>query len=74
MKKERANMYEMMIKDSKVFKLQNKSFFIDSPSCEKENVEMFISKKMANSLTHDMEELARYMTSTILEGLLNGRR
>ncbi|WP_024348172.1 hypothetical protein [Lacrimispora indolis] len=73
MKKERMNMYEMMVKDSRTFKPLSKSFFLDAPTNEKE-VKAVISKKIVNSLSHDMEEFAYFMTRSILEGLLDDRR
>lgn len=73
MKKERLNMYEMMVRDSKVFKTINKNFFLEAPSNEEE-VTIIISKKIVNSLSRDMEELAHLMTKSILEGLLDDRR
>lgn len=74
MKKERMNMYEMMVKDNRTFKPCGKSFFLDAPSYKKDEVKIVISKNIVNSLSHDMEELAHFMTRSILEGLLDGRR
>lgn len=74
MAKGRTHMYDMMIKEKKKDTIYNSGFFLDATMPDEEATKIITSYKVASSLSRDMQELAEYMTKTIVEGLLNDRR
>lgn len=74
MKKERLNMYEMMTKDFKKNKNSNKNFYMNVQAGGIEQVKALVSRNMVNSLSSDMLDMANFMTQTIMEGLVDGRK
>lgn len=74
MKKGRTNMYEMMIKDRKKNQNCNKNFFMEVHVEEIGDIKALVSRRMIDSLSRDMLDMADFMTQTIMEGLVDGRK
>lgn len=74
MKKRRFNMYELLIKNSKSNKSYGKDFFLSSYPEKKNTVKIVISQKIVEGLSLNMQEMSDFMTRTILEGILSGRK
>ena len=73
MKKERVNMYELMAKERRINKsVQMFSLKVQDQSME--SIKATVSQQMIESLNEDMQMMIDYMTQSILEGLLNGRK
>lgn len=74
MKKERKNMYDIMIREKRNDSKSYKNFFLETRTHENENMKILISQGIVNSVGDDMQEFVDFMTKAILGGILNGRR